>query len=90
MAEARQIIFSYKEVATALLKQQGIHQGCWGIFIRFGIKGANVGESGDTLTPAAIVPVLELGLQKFDKVHNLSVDAAVVNPATSPIAPSLQ
>ena len=89
MAEARQITFSYKEVATALLKQQGIHQGVWGIFIRFGIKGANIGESDDTLVPAAIVPVVELGLQKFDKVNNLSVDAAVVNPATSPISTSL-
>ena len=90
MAEARQIVFSYKEVATALLKQQGIHAGVWGIFVRFGIKGANIGESDDTLTPAAIVPVLELGLQKFDTINNLSVDAAVVNPATSQISTSLQ
>ena len=90
MAEARQIVFSYKEVATALLKQQGIHDGFWGIFVKFGITGANIGESDDALIPAAIVPVLELGLQKFDKINNLSVDAAVVNPATSQMSTSLQ
>ena len=93
MAEASQIIFSYKEVVTALLKQEGIHEGVWGIYVKFGIKGANFGESDDTLTPTAIVPVLALGLQKFEKINNLSVDAAVVNPATSatsPTSPSLQ
>ena len=83
MAEANQIIFTYKEITTALLKQQGIHKGIWGIFVRFGIHGANIGGSDDALTPAAIVPLIEIGLQKFDKVHNLSVDAAVVNPAPS-------
>ena len=93
MAEASQIIFSYKEVVTALLKQEGIHEGVWGIFVKFGIKGANIGESDETLMPTAIVPVLGLGLQKFEKINNLSVDAAVVNPATSttsPTSPSLQ
>jgi hypothetical protein len=32
------------------------------------------------LLPAAIVPILEIGLQKFDKETNLSVNAAEVNP----------
>ena len=80
MAEANQIIFTYKEVTTALLKQYGIHEGIWGIFVRFAIQGTNIGASDDTLAPAAIVPVIEIGLQKFDKINNLSVDAAVENP----------
>jgi hypothetical protein len=29
--------------------------------------------------PAAIIPVLEIGLQKFEKENNLSIDAASVN-----------
>lgn len=80
MAEPGQIIFSYKEVATALLKQHGIHEGLWGVYVKFGLKGANIGESDDALMPAAIIPVLQMGLQKFDKLNNLSVDAAKVNP----------
>jgi hypothetical protein len=80
MPEPTQITFNHKEVATALLKENGIHEGIWGVFIKFGIRGMNVGASDDDLMPSAIVPVLSIGLQKFDKVNNLSVDAAAVNP----------
>jgi len=80
MAEPTQIIFSYKEVAEALLKTQEIHEGIWGLFIKFGISGANIGPGPDSLSPAAIVPVLQIGLQKFESENNLSVDAAKVNP----------
>jgi hypothetical protein len=81
MAETSQIIFSHKEVVEALIKQEGIHEGIWGLWIKFGIQGANVGAGPTNLVPAAIVPVLEIGLQKFEEVTNLSVDAAEVNPA---------
>ena len=83
MAETKQITFSYKEVTGALLKQQGIHEGIWGIYIRFGIKGANVEESPDVLRPSAVVPVLEIGIQRFKEESNLAVDAAQVNPKSS-------
>jgi hypothetical protein len=45
MAESTQIIFSHKEVVEALLKQHGIHEGIWGLFIRFGISATNIGPS---------------------------------------------
>jgi len=82
MAEATQILYTFKELAEVLVKQQGIHEGLWGIYVKFGIKAANVGETDGDLRPTALVPVLELGLQKFDALNNLSIDAAVVNPAT--------
>ena len=81
MAETSQIIFSHKEVVAALIKQQGIHEGIWGLWVKFGIQGANLGPGPTNLMPAAIVPLLEIGLQKFEEVTNLSVDAAEVNPA---------
>ena len=80
MSEPTQITFSYKEIAEALVKQNGIHQGIWGLYVKFGIKAANIGENEDALRPAAIIPILDIGLQKFDKVNSLSVDAAKVNP----------
>lgn len=80
MPEPTNIAFSYHEVVTALLKAGDIHEGIWGIFIRFGLGATNVGESETVLRPAAIVPVLEIGLQKFDKESNIAVDAAKVNP----------
>jgi hypothetical protein len=80
MPEATQIVFTYKEVAEALIKQQSIHEGIWGLYIEFAIQAANVGPDKDSLHPAAIVPIVRIGLQKFPEENNLSVNAALVNP----------
>lgn len=84
MPEANQIMFSFKELAALMVKDQGLSDGYWGIYVRFGISAANAGPSDSDLKPTALVPVVELGLQKFDQLNNLSVDAAVVNPPKSP------
>ncbi len=82
MAEVKSIEFNYKEVAEALIKHNDIHEGLWGISIKFGIQAANISAGpGEDLTPAAIVPVLKIGLQKFEEENSLSVDAAKVNPS---------
>jgi hypothetical protein len=83
MAEASNYMFDYKELAEALIKQQGIHEGLWGVRIEFGIGAGNLPQdpSGDVLLPAAIVPVQKIGIQRFKKPNNLTVDAAEVNPA---------
>jgi hypothetical protein len=81
MPEIANIIFSYKEVTTALLKAQGIHEGLWSLFIRFGLSAANLGPNDDEVRPTAIIPILEIGLQKGEKENNVTVDAAKVNPA---------
>jgi hypothetical protein len=82
MAEVKTYIFNHKEVAEALVKKQDLHEGIWGIYIEFGISAGNVSNQPDQadMTPAAIIPILKIGLQRFDKENNLSVDAAKVNP----------
>jgi hypothetical protein len=80
MPEPTQIMFSFKEIAETLVKRQGLHDGIWGIFVKFGLGASNVGPNEDSMQPAAIIPIVEMGLQKFDKENNLSVDAAKVNP----------
>ena len=80
MAEASQITFTHKEVVEALLKKQGIHKGIWSIYLKFGIAAAMIGGSDSDLYPSAIVPVLQIGLQKSKKENNLCADAAKVNP----------
>lgn len=80
MPEIAKVNFSHKEVVSALLKLQGIHKGIWGLYVEFGIGAGNVGPSTDEMQPAAIIPVLKIGLQKFDAITNISVDAAEVNP----------
>lgn len=82
MAEAQQIYaFTYKELAEALVKQQGIHEGLWGVYVKFGINATNIGPTPNDIVPAAIVPILEIGIQRFKEENNLTVDAAIVNPA---------
>lgn len=83
MAEAKLINYSFKELAALMVKDQGIHEGFWGIYARFGINAANAGPSETDVRPTALVPILELGLQKVEELNNLSVDAAVENPAPS-------
>jgi hypothetical protein len=86
MPEIANIVFSYKEVATALLKAQDIHEGLWSLFMRFGLNAANMGGNDNELRPCAIIPVLEIGLQKAEKENNVTVDAAKVNPSPAQIA----
>lgn len=80
MAEANQIVYTHKELATLLVKDQGLHSGYWGIYAKFAIQAVNIGRTPADLLPAAVIPILEVGLQKFDKETNLSVNAAEVNP----------
>ncbi len=84
MAEPRQITFSYRELAEILVKQQGIHEGLWGVYAEFAIAATYADGPPGTGSPipAAIVPLQRVGIQRFDQeLTGLTVDAAVVNPA---------
>ncbi len=80
MPEIKNIEFDYKEIAEALVRFANIHNGLWGVAIKFGLQGTNIGTSPDDLMPAAIVPVVKLGLQSFEEPNNLTVDASEINP----------
>jgi len=82
MPELKNMVFDFKEVAEALVRQADIHEGLWGVYVEFGMAGANVGTdpTREDLRPAAIIPIMKLGVQRFDKPNNLTVDASVVNP----------
>lgn len=82
MADATQYTFSYQELVTLMLKQQGIHEGLWALSFNFGLQAANAGPNSSELKPVAIVAVLNAGIQKVSEASNLTVDAAEVNPAT--------
>ncbi|HUS90081.1 MAG TPA: hypothetical protein VMW91_12095 [Desulfosporosinus sp.] len=80
MSESEKMTLSHSQVTEALIKYNNIHEGLWGLYVEFGIAASNVGPSPDQINPAAIVPVLKIGLQKFDKPNNMTANAAVVNP----------
>jgi len=82
MGQAQQYIFTYQELAELMVKKQGLHEGHWGIYLEFQLTGTNV-QNKEKMTPAALLMVSKVGLQRFDKETPLSVDAAVVNPEVS-------
>src|SRR4030042_4051921 len=90
MAETKMIAFSLREIAELFVEKQAIHEVLWGIYGKLGIAAANVEQKQSTeesptgthnVLPAAIVPILELGIQRFDSPNSLTVDAAKVSPA---------
>jgi hypothetical protein len=83
MAEVTRYLFTHKEVVEALVKEQDIHEGLWGLVVEFGLAAVNTGASDDELFPTAIIPLNKIGISKVDKLTNLSVDAAVVNPSSA-------
>ena len=80
MAEAKQYIFHHTEKLQKPLSKSSIREGIWGIYLGFSLKGANIGPDDDRLEPAAIMGVSNIGIQRFAKENNLTVDAAKVNP----------
>ncbi len=74
------VTFTYSQVVEALIKYQGIHEGLWGIYVEYGLAASNLGPNQNELQPAAIVPIMKLGLQKVDNPSNLTADAEKVNP----------
>lgn len=80
MPEPTQITFKYSELVELMIKKQGIHEGIWGLFVNFGLAASNIGPNEENVTPSAIVGVVGIGLQRFEKESNLTLDAAKINP----------
>jgi len=85
MAEVTQFNFDFKEVATALIKQQGLHEGFWLIAFKFSMGAGIIGATPDDARPAALLQMLKVQLVKQTQIPpphpHLTVDAAEVNPA---------
>ena len=83
MPESTNLVFGHAELAEILIKKLDLHEGLWGLYLEFGLIGANVPlpPDGKQFAPSAICTVNKIGIQRFDAPSNLTVDAAVVNPA---------
>lgn len=83
MDEVQEHVFEHKELVEALIKHKSIREGLWMLTVRFGLSATNVERTGDSgnINPAAIVPVLNVGIRRTDTMTSLTVDAAEVNPA---------
>jgi hypothetical protein len=74
--------YSIEELLSALLRDQGIHEGHWALNIEFSATGASVKpQDNPTRTlPGLIVSVNNATLLRVDSSTAGAVDAAVVNP----------
>jgi hypothetical protein len=78
--EKRYYDLTYKDIAEALVVKLDLHEGLWGIRVKYGIGAINgLGPDGKVV-PIAMVPLLGIGLQSFDVPGDLTVDAAECNP----------
>jgi hypothetical protein len=84
MPDIKRLVVDFKDLATWMVKENDIHDGIWGIFARFGLNVVNAQtvyqDNPPVVRPAVVAPLLELGIQEYKEVNELSVDAAVVNP----------
>lgn len=88
MAEPTQYMFTHKEVAEILVKRQDIHEGLWALSVEFGLNAMIAGPNDDQMFPTAMIPIIRIGIRQADKLTSVSVDAALVNPASKPKRPS--
>jgi hypothetical protein len=83
MAETTQFTFELSEVATALIKQQGLHDGLWTIGCEFGFAAALAGPTQGDVRPAAFVTINKIQLMRQPPgapVTPFTVYASEVNP----------
>lgn len=80
MPEAKQIVYTHKELTELMLRDRGIRSGHWAIYITFRLAGVNVDLGGGDARPAAIAVVDGIGLQQADEGFPLSVDASKLAP----------
>src|ERR1043166_6665871 len=85
MPEANQYMFSHKELVELMIKKAGLHEGKWMLSVTFGFGAMNGGPAPDQQMPTGVVGVQTVGLQRAqpESPENMTLDAAVVNPASS-------
>jgi hypothetical protein len=86
MSEATTYSFDLKEVTTALLLQQGIHEGLWQLSFEFNFGAGLVGATKEEVRPSAFMQIQRLQLVRQPEGADQQpfvVNAADVNPATS-------
>ena len=78
--------FDHKEVVENLIRQQGLHEGLWRLVFEVGLSAADVNvlrNAETTLTPAGMVLIQRIGIMRTDEQFDLTVDAAIANPAAA-------
>jgi len=73
--------FSIRDLITALLRDQNIHTGSWGLTMHFTANGTSITEVGGAKLPGLAVAVSGVTLVPTAEGEHGSIDASLVNPA---------
>ena len=85
MVETTQYSFELKEVAAALVKERGIHEGLWQLNVEIVFGPGQFGPTQTDLKPGVFMSVGRLQITRVNPdapEAAIAVDAAVVNPRT--------
>lgn len=85
--DTKGVNFQLRDVATALVRLGGIHEGLWQLQVIFAHSATNL-NINEALNPSAIASVAGLRLGRVDQLDPLTVDAAKVNPGNRILRPS--
>lgn len=83
--------FSVESLIGALLRDQGIHDGRWGLNVEFSAMGTAVPIPGNVTgtLPGLVVSVVSATLRRIDGAIAGGVDAVAVNPPKKQATPRL-
>jgi hypothetical protein len=89
MVETKRIIYSNKELVVMMLKEQGIHEGNWVLAANLSFTAMNVGQlaDGSDASPAGVVAVTGVCIDRVPESLPFSVNAAEANPKPKKAAP---
>lgn len=75
--------YSWLQLGTLMLKEQGIHEGLWQVGVEAGLGATNVGPTAAVAVPGLVVTLMNVTLTSVEVMLPLTLDAAVVNPRTA-------
>lgn len=69
-----------RELAVALIRHYGLHEGKYDLMMEFQIGVGAIGPDPVSQSPGAMIGVSKIGLTRSKADSPMTVDAAVVNP----------
>ncbi len=86
MAENIRVNYSNRELVVLMLKDQGIHEGNWVLAANLTFSAMNIGKlpDGSDASPAGIVALTGVLIDRVPEPLPFSVNAAEANPKKAP------
>lgn len=78
MTETNTFKYTMRELTETLIKKEGLTEGKWMLAVEFAIRATNAGPDDNSLSPAALIPIVSIGLVKSQGTNNLTVDASKI------------